>query len=45
MSLNGQRVVVLGGTSGIGLATAHVAAQQRAAVTVISSNPSKSAAH
>jgi NAD(P)-dependent dehydrogenase (short-subunit alcohol dehydrogenase family) len=40
MSLNGQRVVVLGGTSGIGLATAHVAAQQRAAVTVISSNPS-----
>lgn len=40
MSLNGQRVVVLGGTSGIGLATAQAAAQQGAAVTVVSSNPS-----
>jgi len=40
MSLNGQRVVVLGGTSGIGLATAQVAAEQGATVTVVSSNPS-----
>lgn len=40
MSLNGQRVVVLGGTSGIGLATAQAAARQGAAVTVVSSNPS-----
>ena len=40
MSLNGQRVVVLGGTSGIGLATAQGAARQGAAVTVVSSNPS-----
>lgn len=39
MPLNGQRVVVLGGTSGIGLATARVAARQGAAVTVVSSNP------
>jgi NAD(P)-dependent dehydrogenase (short-subunit alcohol dehydrogenase family) len=41
MSLNGQRVVVLGGTSGIGLATAQVAARQGASVTVVSSNPSR----
>ena len=40
MSLNGQRVVVLGGTSGIGFATAQAAARQGAAVTVVSSNPS-----
>lgn len=39
MSLNGQRVVVLGGSSGIGLATAQGAAGQGAAVTVVSSNP------
>ncbi len=35
--LRGQRVVVLGGTSGIGLATAHAAARQGADVTVVSS--------
>jgi NAD(P)-dependent dehydrogenase (short-subunit alcohol dehydrogenase family) len=40
MSLNGQRVVVLGGTSGIGFATAQAAARQGAAVTVVSNNPS-----
>jgi NAD(P)-dependent dehydrogenase (short-subunit alcohol dehydrogenase family) len=40
MSLKGQRVIVLGGTSGIGLATAQGAARQGAAVTVVSSNPS-----
>lgn len=40
MSLNDQRVVVLGGTSGIGFATAQAAARQGAAVTVVSSNPS-----
>jgi NAD(P)-dependent dehydrogenase (short-subunit alcohol dehydrogenase family) len=35
--LHGQRVVVLGGTSGIGLATAAVAAASGAEVTVVSS--------
>jgi NAD(P)-dependent dehydrogenase (short-subunit alcohol dehydrogenase family) len=39
MTLTGKRVVVLGGTSGIGLATADLAAQLGAAVTVASSNP------
>ncbi|MBP2705050.1 SDR family oxidoreductase [Microbispora sp. RL4-1S] len=37
MDLQGQRVVVLGGTSGIGLATAEAAARQGAVVTVASS--------
>ncbi|MBI1201725.1 MAG: SDR family oxidoreductase [Rhodopseudomonas sp.] len=37
MNLNGQKVVVLGGTSGIGLATAQAAAQEGAAVVVASS--------
>jgi NAD(P)-dependent dehydrogenase (short-subunit alcohol dehydrogenase family) len=37
MNLQGQQVVVLGGTSGIGLATAAAAARQGAAVTVASS--------
>ncbi|MEU7692986.1 SDR family oxidoreductase [Microbispora sp. SCL1-1] len=40
MDLQGQRVVVLGGTSGIGLATAESAARQGAVVTVASSRPS-----
>lgn len=39
MSLQDQRVVVLGGTSGIGLATAQLAAGQGATVIVASSNP------
>jgi NAD(P)-dependent dehydrogenase (short-subunit alcohol dehydrogenase family) len=37
MDLQGQRVIVLGGTSGIGLATAESAARQGAVVTVASS--------
>ncbi|GAA1905520.1 SDR family oxidoreductase [Streptantibioticus ferralitis] len=37
MDLHGQRVAVLGGTSGIGLATAIAAAEQGADVTVVSS--------
>ena len=36
--MNGQRVVILGGTSGIGMATAIAASQQGAEVTVVSSN-------
>jgi NAD(P)-dependent dehydrogenase (short-subunit alcohol dehydrogenase family) len=39
MTLQDQRVVVLGGTSGIGLATAHLAAAHGATVIVASSNP------
>jgi len=39
MTLQDQRVVVLGGTSGIGLATARTAADQGATVIVASSNP------
>ncbi|WP_432892348.1 SDR family oxidoreductase [Kribbella sp. CA-245084] len=39
MSLQNQRVVVLGGTSGIGLATARLAAGHGATVIVASSNP------
>ncbi|MEU8223149.1 SDR family oxidoreductase [Kribbella sp. NPDC048915] len=39
MTLHNQRVVVLGGTSGIGLATAQQAATQGATVVVASSNP------
>jgi NAD(P)-dependent dehydrogenase (short-subunit alcohol dehydrogenase family) len=37
MSLNGKRVVILGGTSGIGLATAKAAQQEGAVVAVASS--------
>ncbi|MGW1346657.1 SDR family oxidoreductase [Kribbella sp. NPDC002412] len=40
MTLQDQRVVVLGGTSGIGLATAQLAAAAGATVIVASSNPS-----
>lgn len=41
MDLQGKKVVILGGTSGIGLATAHAAAAQGAAVVVASSNRRK----
>ena len=37
MSLNGNRVVILGGTSGIGLATAKAAQREGAVVAVVSS--------
>ncbi|MFI5731501.1 SDR family oxidoreductase [Kribbella sp. NPDC051587] len=40
MTLQDQRVVLLGGTSGIGLATARLAADHGATVIVASSNPS-----
>ncbi len=40
MTLQDQRVVLLGGTSGIGLATARLAAEHGASVIVASSNPS-----
>jgi NAD(P)-dependent dehydrogenase (short-subunit alcohol dehydrogenase family) len=36
MDINGQRVVVIGGTSGIGLATAQAAAERGAQVVVVS---------
>ena len=36
MDLHGQRVVILGGTSGIGLATARAAARCGAEVIVVS---------
>ncbi len=39
MNLHGQRVVILGGTSGIGLATAKAAARCGAEATVISRQP------
>src|SRR6185312_5334129 len=39
MDLHGQRVVILGGTSGIGLATAKAAARCGAEVTVVSRQP------
>jgi NAD(P)-dependent dehydrogenase (short-subunit alcohol dehydrogenase family) len=39
MDLYGQRIVLLGGTSGIGLATAQAAAGQGAEVVVVSSRP------
>jgi NAD(P)-dependent dehydrogenase (short-subunit alcohol dehydrogenase family) len=38
MTLNGKRIVVLGGTSGIGLAVAQAAAREGAAVVVASSS-------
>ena len=41
MELNGRRVVVMGGTSGIGLAVAQAAARAGATPVVVSSNPEK----
>ncbi len=41
MSLSKQRIVVVGGSSGMGLATAKTAARDGAAVTVVSSNPER----
>ena len=41
MDLNGQRVVVMGGTSGIGFAVAQAAAAAGAVPVVVSSNPDK----
>ena len=41
MTLNGKRVVVLGGTSGIGLATARAAAREGANVVVSSSSKAR----
>ena len=38
MSLSGKRIVILGGTSGIGFATAELAAREGAAVVIASSN-------
>ncbi len=37
MTLNGKRIVLLGGTSGIGFATAEMAAREGAAIVVASS--------
>jgi NAD(P)-dependent dehydrogenase (short-subunit alcohol dehydrogenase family) len=41
MALDGQRVVIVGGSSGTGLATAHAAAAAGAAVTIASSNQAR----
>ena len=41
MTLAKQRVVIIGGSSGMGLATAHAAAREGAAVTVVSSSPDR----
>jgi NAD(P)-dependent dehydrogenase (short-subunit alcohol dehydrogenase family) len=41
MSLAEQRIVVIGGSSGMGLATARAAARDGAAVTVVSSRPER----
>ena len=38
MSLVGKRIVILGGTSGIGFATAQLAAREGACVVIASSN-------
>jgi NAD(P)-dependent dehydrogenase (short-subunit alcohol dehydrogenase family) len=40
-TLNGKRVVLLGGTAGIGRATAHAAAQEGASIVVVSSQQSR----
>jgi NAD(P)-dependent dehydrogenase (short-subunit alcohol dehydrogenase family) len=41
MTLDGKKVVVLGGSSGIGLATAQAAARQGAAVVIVSSRQAR----
>ncbi len=41
MALNGERIVVLGGSSGIGLATAQAAARQGATVVIASSRKAR----
>ncbi|MDO7836344.1 SDR family oxidoreductase [Sphingobium sp. HBC34] len=41
MALTGKRIVVVGGTSGIGLATAHAASAAGAQVTVIGRDPAR----
>jgi NAD(P)-dependent dehydrogenase (short-subunit alcohol dehydrogenase family) len=40
-ALHGKRVVLLGGTSGIGLATAHAASQEGASIVLVSSQQKK----
>jgi NAD(P)-dependent dehydrogenase (short-subunit alcohol dehydrogenase family) len=41
MTLNGKRIVVLGGSSGIGFATAQATANEGASVVIVSSNQSR----
>ncbi len=41
MSLAHKRIVILGGTSGIGLATAQLAAREGASVVIASSNAAR----
>src|SRR3984893_17102985 len=41
MKLNGQRIVILGGSSGIGLATAQAAAEEGASVVIVSSRKAR----
>jgi NAD(P)-dependent dehydrogenase (short-subunit alcohol dehydrogenase family) len=41
MALAGQRIVIIGGSSGMGLATARAAAAAEAAVTMASSDPGR----
>jgi NAD(P)-dependent dehydrogenase (short-subunit alcohol dehydrogenase family) len=41
MALSGQRIVIIGGSSGMGLATAHAAAAAGASVTIASSDPER----
>jgi NAD(P)-dependent dehydrogenase (short-subunit alcohol dehydrogenase family) len=40
-ALEGKRVVLLGGTAGSGLATAHAAAQEGASIVLVSSQQSR----
>ncbi|HTJ01352.1 MAG TPA: SDR family NAD(P)-dependent oxidoreductase, partial [Methylovirgula sp.] len=41
MKLDGQRIAILGGSSGIGLATAQAAAKQGASLIIASSNKAR----